>query len=255
VPVEVLVGIVGLLGAFTAALVGSGSGLVMVSFLLYLPPLLGLPSIDVKTAAALGPTQILFATLLGTALHGRRGLVDKRLVLSAGTAMAAAAVFAAILSAALPTRVLAVVFALLATAAGLVMFLPPAHKSDSGSAGDFSRLLAVLIGGGAGTVVGLVGAGTFLLTPAFLQVLRTPTRVAIGSTLGVSLLGGLAAVVGKLSTGQVPYALAVAVLVGTVPGVFLGAWASHRLPPKVLRYLLAVLITIIALRAWWGLLR
>ena len=84
-PVEVLVGIVGLLGAFTAALVGSGSGLVMVSFLLYVPPLLGLPPIDVKTAAALGPTQILFATLLGTTLHGRRGLVDKRLVLSAGT--------------------------------------------------------------------------------------------------------------------------------------------------------------------------
>ena len=250
---ELFVLAVGLLGSFTSALLGSGGGLIMVSFLMFLPPLVGLPPIDVKTAGGLGTVQILFATVLGTLAHGRRGMVDRSLVLWSGTAMTVAGMLAAILSSLLPSLLLSTVFAALATGAGLLMAFPARHGDERDWDGSFSRPLAAGVGGGAGGLVGLVGTGTFLLTPSFIHLLHVPTRIAIGTTLGGSILGGLAAAIGKASTGQVPLNLAIMVLLATIPGVILGSWASSRLPPRLLRYLLAGLITFIALRAWWTL--
>jgi uncharacterized membrane protein YfcA len=252
----VFVAATGLAGAFTAALLGIGGAILVLPLLLYLPPALGLPPLAVGTATGLAATQVLFATVGGTLLHGRHGLVDRRLVLAVGPAMTVVSAVAAIFSATLPPRLLVAVFAIVATAAGVVMFLPARHPPEEASwPGAISRPLAILTGAGAGALVGLVGAGTFVLAPAFLYLLRVPTRVTIGSVLGVGMFGAAAAVLGKAATGQVPGELALAMLVGTLPGVALGARVSGRLPPRLLHLLLAALIVTIAGRAWWDLLR
>jgi uncharacterized membrane protein YfcA len=254
-PIELLVGLVGLVGSFTSALLGSGGGLVMLSLLLYLPPALGMPALDVRTATGLGATQILCATALATLLHGRRGRVDRRLALWVAPFMTVATVLAAILSAVFPAKLLIAAFAGIATTAGALMFVPVRHAvEETAWAGAFNRPLSSLVGLVAGAFVGLIGAGTFLLTPGFLHA-HVPTRIAIGTTLAVSIVAALAAALGKAATGQVPLLAALAVLVGTVFGAQLGARVSGRLPPAVLRALLGGLISLIALRAWADVLR
>jgi uncharacterized membrane protein YfcA len=245
----------GFLGAFTAALLGIGGAILVLPLLLYLPPLLGLAPLGVNTATGLAATQVLFATTGGALIHARRGLVDRRLVLAVGPTMTIASAVAAIFSAALPSRLLIGVFAAVATAAGIVMLLPARHLAEETTwPGTFSRPLALLAGVLAGTLVGLVGSGTFVLAPVFLHLLRVPTRVTIGSTLAVAIFAAAAAVLGKAATGGVPADLALAMLVGTLPGAVLGARAGGRLSPRLLHLLLATLIVLIAARAWWDLL-
>jgi uncharacterized membrane protein YfcA len=246
----------GFLGAFTAALLGIGGAILVLPLLLYGPPAFGLPAFDVSTATGLTTVQVLLATSGGTLLHGRSGLVDRRLVLAVGPAMTAASAVAAIYSAALPPRLLLAAFAVVATAAGAALLVPTRHPSVEDSLpANFSRPLAALIGACTGTLVGLVGAGTFALVPAFLHLLHVPTRITIGTALAVGIFAAAAAVLGKAATGQVPGDLALAMLAGTLPGVVLGAHVSGRLPARLLHRILAALITVIAARAWWGLLR
>jgi uncharacterized membrane protein YfcA len=100
-------------------------------------------------------------------------------------------------------------------------------------------------------VSGLLGAGgAWLLLPLLVRVLQVPTRMAVGSSLGVTLLGVAAAAIGKLATGQVPLALVPAGLLGVVPGSVLGAFLSQKIPASNLRYALAALVGLIALQTW-----
>jgi uncharacterized membrane protein YfcA len=253
---DLLVWGLGTVGAFASALLGVGGAIVMLPLLLYLPPLVGLPALSVQTATGLATCQVLFAAILGTLAHRRYGLVNRTLVVSVAPAMTVASLVAALFSGMVPSRVLVTIFAAVATVAGATMFWPAGQLGDEPLwSGTFSRPLAVLIGVGAGILVGLIGSGTFILAPAFIHLLRVPARVTIGSTLGVAILAALAATLGKAAAGLVSLELATAVLLGTVPGAFLGAYVSRRLPPRLLRYLLAGLIILIALRAWWDLLR
>jgi uncharacterized membrane protein YfcA len=254
-PLELLVGLLGLFGAFTSALLGIGGAIIMLPLLLYTPPLFGLPPLDLKTATGLAVAQVFFATAFGTLAHRRHGTVDHQLILWVAPAMTVGSMFAALFSGLLPNRLLLGVFAVVATAAGGVMFLPLPHGEDHDWSGAFSRPRACVVGLGAGTLVGLIGSGTYVLAPSFLYLLKVPTRVTIGSTLGVALFAALAATLGKAATGLVPLGPAVAILVATVPGVRLGAHVSSRLPPRLLRLLLTLVILLIALRAWVDLLR
>lgn len=247
-----LVTAIATLAAFASALLGIGGAIVMLPLLLYLPPLLGLPALPPATATGLATVQVLGASLLGTWLHGRQGAVDRRLIGWVGAGMASTSFLAALASDRLPPRLLIGVFALVATGAGLVLLVPRrASAEPEGWTGNFNRALAWLAGGSAGVLVGLVGSGTFVLTPLLLHALHVPMRLAIGTSLGVAIFGALAAVAGKLASGVIDESLALAVLAGTVPGALLGERLSRVLPAQTLRLLLGLLISSIALRAWW----
>ena len=116
---------------------------------------------------------------------------------------------------------------------------------------SISAPLAVLIGAAVGFTGGLVGqAGSFILIPLMVYVLRVPTRFAIGSNLGIILFAALAGLGGKLGTAQVPLFLALALVGGAVPAAQVGAWASRRTKPRLLRYLLAGVVTSAAIAIW-----
>jgi uncharacterized membrane protein YfcA len=81
--------------------------------------------------------------------------------------------------------------------------------------------------------------------------LKVPVRTAIGSTLGISLLAALTGTFGKALTLQVPLVEAVGLSLGAAIGAILGAKASHRLPAKTLRHILAAFIAFAAFYALW----
>ena len=108
-------------------------------------------------------------------------------------------------------------------------------------------VVPVLLGG----FLGMVGqGGAFILIPFMLYVLRVPTRVALGSSLGIIMFSAAAGLAGKLLTGQVAFVPAMALLSGSVLGGGAGGLCSGRVPARALRYALACIIGGTALRMW-----
>lgn len=232
-----------------SGLLGIGGGIVMAPALLYLPPAFGFPSLDMRQVAGLTITQGLFACLSGAWRHDRYRSVSRRLVISMGSAIAAAALTGSVVSRWVANEVLMVVFAGLAAVAALMMWFPKTEELGSGDPNTclFNIPLAVSIALVIGFLGGLVGqGGSFILIPLMLHVLRLPTRVVIGSNLALVFLASLAGFAGKAATGQVPLLPAALLVVAAVPGAQIGSVLSHRASPRWLRTTLAVVIALAA---------
>ena len=244
----------GFMGAFVAGLLGVGGAILMIPLLLYVPPWIGFPPLDVKAVTAISMVQVFFAALSGAIAHGRHGAVHRGLSVTVGAAAAVGSLAGGVASRWLPEHALLAIFAAMASLGVLLMWVAPtAHDGQSRTAdmAPFHRPLVLLTGGGVGVGAGLVGAGgAFLLVPLLITVVGIPTRITIGSSLVITLWTAAAGVVGKLMTGQVPFAPAVALVLGAIPGAQVGGWASRRFGVRSLKGLLTGLTTLVALRIW-----
>ena len=59
--------------------------------------------------------------------------------------------------------------------------------------------------------------------PLLLYVLKIPLRVALGSTLAIGLFSSSAGIIGKIATGQVPFSMAIVLILGAMPAAQLGS--------------------------------
>lgn len=109
-----------------------------------------------------------------------------------------------------------------------------------------------LIGVFGGLVVGMtsVGSGTLIIVLLMLVYPRLRARDLVGSDLvqAIPLVG--AATLGHLAVGSVQFDLAGWLLVGALPGIYLGARYSTAMPNAVLRWVLAVLLLGSGLKLW-----
>jgi uncharacterized membrane protein YfcA len=246
--------VLGVIGAFVSGLTGVGGAIVMIPLLLYVPPLLGVGELDMKTVAAITMVQVFVAAASGVVAHGRHRAVNRGLAAAGGLAMAAGSLTGAVASGWMRDSWLVFVFALMVTTAFVLMFVPtpPPDVTAPAEGREYSRSLTATVGGGVGLAAGVVGAGgAFLLVPLLLVVVGVPIRVSIGSSLAMTALAATAGVIGKLVTGQVPLAPALVVALGAVPGAQLGALASRRLAGPALKGILFVVIVITGVRVWW----
>ena len=243
----------GFTGAFVSGLVGVGGAIVMIPLVFYVPPLLTVGSLDIKLVAGVTMAQVLAAAVMGAWTHGRGAMVHRRLALWSGTAMALGSLSGAVGSRYVEGRTLLIVFALMATAALLLMFIRPraAGPAAGAESAPFNRGEAICAPGVIGLLSGLVGAGgAFLLVPVLVALMHLPMRLAIGTSLAIAGAGALMGLLGKLATGQVPLAATVAVVAGSLPGASLGAHLSRRAPVRILRFVLVAVIAFAALRVW-----
>jgi uncharacterized protein len=248
----------GFVGAFIAGMLGVGGAIVMVPLLLYAPPLLGLGALEMKAVSGITMVQVLAAAISGVVAHHRMGAVHGELAGLGGLSMAAGSFAGALGSHFLSDRSLLLVFALMATAALLVLFVPVETFGSPVRAEHVTlsrpRTVAVCLSVGLGA--GLVGAGgAFLLVPLLIVVVGVPIRVTIGSSLAITALSAVTGFAGKALTGQIPWGPALVVAVAALPGAQLGAWVSRRVSSGRLRGLLFVIVLLTALRVWWDLLR
>lgn len=247
----VLVFLLGFAVSLLSGLLGIGGGIVLAPALLYLPSLLGLGHLDMKTVSGLTVTQGLFACLSGTLRHDRHKAVNHRLVAWMGMTFFASALSGALISRWVASDILVLVFAGMALVAAVLMWVPvddqaPDHTSYSG---EFDVNFAVGIALVVGFLGGLAGqGGSFLLIPLLLHGLKLPTRIAIGSNVALVAISSLAGFAGKLATGQVPFLTAAAVVAGAVPAAQIGSVISFRTPPRWLRYFLAALVFLVAVK-------
>jgi uncharacterized protein len=250
----VTLALLGFAGALIAGLLGVGGAILMIPLLLYTPPWLGFPPLDVRAVAGISMVQVFFAALSGAIAHGRRGAVHRGLTVTVGVMAALGSLVGGVASRWLHPLALLIIFAVMASLGAVLMWAAPTERSEQPNAADtlsFHRWLAILVGGGVGLGAGLVGAGgAFLLVPLLITVVGIPTRITIGSSLAITLWTATAGVLGKLATGQISFAPAAALVLGAVPGAQVGEWVSRRCGVRGLRGLLAAVTTLVALWVW-----
>ena len=246
--------VLGFVGAFVSGLVGVGGAIVMVPLLYYVPPVLGVGSLDIKHVAGITMAQVLAASAVGAITHGRGAMVHRRLAITGGAAMATGSLIGAIGSRYVSGRSLLTIFAVMTSVALPLMFVRPAPHGAAAGDGThvpFKRATAVTWPGLIGLASGLVGAGgAFLLVPVLIAILRVPVRVSIGTSLAMISASALTGFLGKAITGQIPLGPALAVIAGSLTGAPLGAKVSHRAPITVLRVVLGALIAVVSIRVW-----
>jgi uncharacterized protein len=105
------------------------------------------------------------------------------------------------------------------------------------------KLSAVALGAFVGFVLGLTsaGSGAFIAVGLILLFRLVPTRV-VGTDVFHAAVLLWAAAIAHLVAGNVDFAMAATMLMGSVPGVWLGSHWSVRVPAGVLRTMLAVLL-------------
>jgi hypothetical protein len=102
--------------------------------------------------------------------------------------------------------------------------------------------LTVVAGVILGVLVSLssIGAGAIGATLILLLYPRLETRFIVGSDIAHAVPLTLVAGVGHATLGHVDWALLVPLLLGSVPGIWLGAQLTRRLPDRAVRGLLCV---------------
>ena len=248
-----LLALLGALGGFTSGLLGVGGGVVMFPLLLYAPSLLGLPTLNAKTVAAVVVAQVFFSALVGGMAHFRSGRVHRQLTLIAGIISAGGAFLGGIASQWVSDRFLMILFGVVTLIVSAIMLMPAPSVIQDDSPADRVALPMIplsLFSIITGVFAGLLGSGNFIFPPLLIYVLKVPTRIAIGSSLVIALINTAAGFLGKLVTGQIPFLLTLVVVLGAALGALAGERVHGRLSIVVLRRIYAGMVAFIALRVW-----
>jgi len=268
-------------------LVGVLSGMFGVGGGFLTTPLLIFYGIPPTVAVASAATQITGASVSGVMVHMRRGGVDLKmgLVMIVGGlfgSFAGAALFRLLQATGQIDLVIGSLYVLILGWIGVLMLkdalialgyvtVPasqrPAQRHNRWvgslplrwrfySSGLYLSPLAPLaLGFIAGMLTVLLGiGGGFILVPAMIYLLGMPTRVVIGTSLFMILaVSAATTMVHSVTTQAVDIVLAALLLVGGVVGAQYGAALTTRVKPDLLRFALAIIILLVALRMVLGL--
>jgi hypothetical protein len=115
---------------------------------------------------------------------------------------------------------------------------------------QLKRLATVLIGLAGGFVVGMtsVGSGSLMMVMLLLLYPRLSAKQLVGTDLvqAIPLVG--AATLSHVFFGHVDLSLTGSLLIGSLPGVYLGARVSSRAPDALIRPVLVVILFASALK-------
>jgi uncharacterized membrane protein YfcA len=257
----------GFLVGLLVGITGVGGGSLMTPLLVFL--------FGFKPAVAVG-TDLLFAAITKTSgvwvHHGKHGSVDWKIVgwLSLGSlpfALATLYVLKYLMSVGKETTG-AITFtlgvALLLTAFSLLVrsvllarstklgLIDDDHSTPENT-GRFKHLqipATVLIGAVLGVLVTLssVGAGALGTVALLFLYPRMTTLKIVGTDLAHAIPLTAVAGLGHLSLGNVDLVLLGSLLIGSLPGIWIGSHLSAKIPEKFLRPFLAIILVLIGLK-------
>ncbi|MFZ7104023.1 MAG: sulfite exporter TauE/SafE family protein [Peptococcaceae bacterium] len=252
--IALAVTVLGFIGAFIAGMAGIGGAIIMVPLLYFVPPLLGFEQLSMQTVAGLTIVQVLIATGTAALVHKANNYLNKELVKWMAATIIIASFGGGLASKYVTELMMQQIFAILALIAAVMMFIPKKEKNERNHV-NFNKGLAVVCTFIVGALAGMIGAGgAFLLVPIMLYVLNIPLRITVGSSLAIVFFSALAGFLGKVYTNQIVWSLAVAIILGAMPGAYLGGKISKYIPIKALKGILAILITGTAIKMWMNIL-
>jgi uncharacterized protein len=243
-----IVALAGLFVGFVVGLTGMGGGALMTPILVLLfkiEPLAAVSS-DIVASMIMKP--------IGGSVHFRRGSVNKELVKWLVMGSIPSAFLGVVLlktlghGAALQGVVKSALgVALLVVAAGLVIrpLLTRSRKpGDSMMPIQVKKVPTLLIGIAGGLIVGLTSVGSGSLMIILLLMLYPSFKLSelVGTDLVQAVPLVASAALGHILFGDFKLALTASILVGAIPGVFIGAQLSSRAPDHVIRPALIVVL-------------
>jgi hypothetical protein len=112
------------------------------------------------------------------------------------------------------------------------------------------RAATVLIGLAGGFIVGMtsVGSGSLMMVMLLLLYPRMTAKQLVGTDLVQAIPLVAAATISHMLFGHVDFALTGSLLIGSLPGVYVGAKVSSRAPDSVIRPALIVILFASALK-------
>jgi uncharacterized membrane protein YfcA len=245
-------GVLAFITSFMTGMVGAGGTVLFIPAALYVLPLVGAPA-DVHLVTTLSLVQGLSAVLAGGYFHVRRGHLEYQHLWGSGLALGGGALAGGLLSVWTPSWLLMLMFALVASAAAVVLPIDPASLRFRAPAGAGPLAFAMFVCiGGLGGAAGL-GVGV-LIIPVLFYVLGADARNATGTGLVLPAFTTLPALIGKTVTGQLQWDMVPAVAVFGLTGGAVGAAITVALSPVTLRYGLAALTAALAAASWFQLL-
>ncbi|WP_040263385.1 sulfite exporter TauE/SafE family protein [Pseudomonas massiliensis] len=247
----------GLLVGFIVGMTGVGGGSLMTPILLWF---------GINPATAVG-TDLLYAAITkcsGVWVHGRNRNIDWAITgwLSLGSVPAAAVTLWLLHNLNADTHALN---SLIRTALAYVLFLTalaillrgPLLAFASRHAGDRYRLspkglnaCTVVTGVVLGAMVSLtsIGAGALGTVALFMLYPFLATRRLVGTEIAHAVPLTLVAGLGHAGMGNMDWSLLGHLLIGSLPGIYLGSHLSGRVPDRVLRPALAIMLGLIGLK-------
>ena len=249
-----LVSLGGLLVGFVVGLTGMGGGALMTPMLVLIfgvQPLTAVSS-DIVASMIMKP--------IGGGVHWKRGTVNLQLVKWLALGSIPSALIGVLIlkqfgvGPALQLRVkFALGVALLVVSLGLIirpLLAKRRRPGDSQAPFVVKRLPTLLIGIVGGIVVGLtsVGSGSLMIVLLLMLYPRLKLSELVGTDLVQAIPLVTSAAIGHLLFGDFVLGLTGSVLLGSIPGVFLGAHFSSRAPDHVIRPALIVVLTVSSLK-------
>ena len=249
----------GLLVGFVVGLTGVGGGSLMTPMLVLL--------FSVKPAVAIG-TDLLYAALtksVGILVHGKRGTVCWRTVALLASGSIPASILAVLLLEKLEMRganydriMTSVLSAALILTALVLLFRGKlttlARKTRALQGLTECPGLVTPMTVAAGTLIGAlvtfssVGAGAIGAAMLFFLYPRMRPSTVVGTDLAHAVPVTAIAGLGHVHLGTVDFSMLANLLLGSLPGIYLGSHAGFRLRDEVLRPILACMLLLIGIR-------
>jgi len=254
----------GLFGGFLVGLTGVGGGSLMTPLLVLL--------FGIAPSTAVG-TDLLYAAITkvsGIPVHAKKGHIDWGVVgwLSLGSLPASGATllvlqdlhtspaFEALLKKSVGVALIITAAAILwkASRRGVLSFTGGVdevnNQNTTSSEPPLKRpvILTVITGMVIGTLVTLssIGAGAVGTVVLVFLYPRFPITRIVGTDIAHAVPLTLLAGLGHLSLGHVNFSLLINLLMGSIPGIWLGSHASSSLSERWSRPILAILLLVIA---------
>jgi len=237
----------GLLVGMLVGMTGVGGGSLMTPLLILL--------FGIRPETAVG-TDLLYASAtksVGTAVHGLAGSVDWKVVgrLAAGS-IPGTAITIYLLSLLGPWS--PAINAFITTVLGIALFLTVvalvlrnkivaiAEQRIPEMSAERTTWLTVATGFALGVLVSLssIGAGAIGATLILLLYPRLPAQRLVGTDIAHEVPLTLVAGIGHASLGHVDWQLLASLLIGSLPGIWIGAQLTKAFPERLVRTLLCV---------------
>lgn len=247
------------LGAFVgflAGLLGIGGGLTMVPVLTILFTAQNFPASHVlHLALGTAMASIFFTSLSSVRAHHSHNAVEWGIVKSITPGVVAGTLLGTFLARGIPSKSLAVVFAIFAYYAAVTMFIDIKPKPSRGLPGTAGMWL---VGGAIGGVSSLLAAGGAFLSVPFMVMCNVRVHKAIGTSAAIGFPIAAAGAIGYITAGLTVSALPqhtlgfvylpalIGLVIASMTLAPFGARLAHRLPVPNLKKVFAALLFILA---------
>ncbi|MBH8598627.1 MULTISPECIES: sulfite exporter TauE/SafE family protein [unclassified Thermoactinomyces] len=249
----ILIFFIGFIGSFTSGMLGIGGSIINYPMLLYVPPLLGFTAFTAHEVTGIGAVQVFFATLTAVLAYRKEGYLNKSLVLYMGISILIGSFIGGYGSKLLSEGQINLIYAILATIAALMMFVPKKGLDDIPvNQVKFHVPLAIISAFIIGIASGIIGAaGAFILVPVMLVVLKIPTRMTIATSLAITFISSVGSASAKIVTGQIDLIPAIVLVIASIVASPLGATVGKKVNPKTLQVILSIVIVATSVKIWF----